>query len=229
MTESNTTGRRFVAGIDPSPRMVYWARVHDDGEARGAVVTLGSPSAEQQNLAGAYDLSQSNADLVVSRILEKGVPEMVVMGKLILTDIARDPSGPRRAALWWAIVGRFREMGVPVGEMAPMTAQAFMGQETDTSRRGGGRPLPGANGYKALQRRVLSVFDMKENPDFRYSTVANAASGAILMGWDIPGLPVTYERLKSLRSRACDFPVPVPEDELAWKRLHRNADDEVTV
>lgn len=219
---------RFIAAVDPKPTSASLAWVHEDNSTPDIAVTkFGSPSEDEFSPAAAQARATACAQRIVSKVTAKGEPEMVVMSKLILSDINKDPSGARRAALWWETVRLFNERGIPVAEIAPMTAQSML---SAFPTRGGKTSV---SGFEMTKRAVLKLYPAVEDDltGFWYFTLALALAGAHVLAWDSPLAP-TYDNLRALRaSKGVSLPtgVTVPRDEQAWKLRNEALKESVEV
>lgn len=180
---------RNVIALDVTVTAVSIARVAEGEPTPFTGLIVAPPSGKNYALSATRARTDTTAELVLDAVLSKGLPTLVVMSKLTLGDMTRDPSGGRRAALWWAIVTRLLDAGIPVSELATATAMKWMT----------GHGAVGHKGYAALDRAVRdmwpSVRDRGES--YRMSTVALAAAGAMVTG--IPTVvPVTDARMKAL-------------------------------
>ncbi|WJR35261.1 hypothetical protein P3F83_07785 [Mycobacteroides immunogenum] len=217
---------RFIAAVDPKPTSASLAMVFEDNRTPTISVTkFGSPTEEEFHPAAAQARATACAERIVKKIVANGEPEMVVMSKLILSDINKDPSGARRAALWWETVRLFNERGIPVAEIAPMTAQAML---SAFPTRGGKTSV---SGFEMTKRAVLKLYPAVEDDltGFWYFTLALALAGAHVLAWDTPLAP-SYDNLRALRaSKGVSLPngVTVPRDVEDWTR--RNEAQKVAV
>ncbi|MBN7467066.1 hypothetical protein ACM0AZ_12635 [Mycobacteroides abscessus subsp. massiliense] len=180
---------RSVIALDVTVTSVSIARIAEGEGTPSTGLIVAPPSGRDYALSATRARTDTTAELVLDAVLSKGLPTLVVMSKLTLGDMTRDPSGGRRAALWWAIVTRLLDAGIPVSELATATAMKWMT----------GHGAVGHKGYAALDRAVRdmwpSVRDRGES--YRMSTVALAAVGAMVTG--IPTVvPCTDARWKAL-------------------------------
>lgn len=180
---------RNVIALDVTVTSVSIARIVEGESTPSTGLIVAPPSGRDFALSATRTRTDITAEMVMDAVLAKGLPSLVVMSKLTLGDMNRDPSGGRRAALWWAVVARLLDAGIPVGELATATAMKWMC----------GHGAVGHRGYAALDRAVRdtwpSVRDRGET--YRMSTVALAAAGAVVAG--IPtAVPCTDARMKAL-------------------------------
>lgn len=180
---------RSVIALDVTVTAVSIARIDEDGSTPSTGLIVAPPSGRDYSLSATRSRTEATSEMVLDAVLSKGLPSLVVMSKLTLGDMNRDPSGGRRAALWWAIVTRLLDAGIPVAELATATAQKWLC----------GHGAVGHKGYAALDRAVRdtwpSVRDRGES--YRKSTVVLAAAGAAVVG--IPTVVVdTDARWKAL-------------------------------
>ncbi|WP_240482990.1 MULTISPECIES: hypothetical protein [unclassified Mycobacteroides] len=180
---------RNVIALDVTVTSVSIARIAEGESVPSTGLIVAPPSGRDYSLAATRARTDTTSEMVTDAVLSKGLPTLVVMSKLTLGDMNRDPSGGRRAALWWSITTRLLDAGIPVGELATATAMKWMC----------GHGAVGHRGYDVLDRAVRdtwpSVRDRGES--YRMSTVALAAAGAAVMG--IPTVvPCTDARLKAL-------------------------------
>lgn len=165
---------RSVIALDVTVTSVSIARIDEDGSTPSTGLIVTAPSGRDYSLAATRTRTEATSEMVLDAVLSKGLPSLVVMSKLTLGDMTRDPSGGRRAALWWAITSKLLDAGIPVAELAVATAMKWMT----------GHGVVGHRGYAALDRAVrdtwLSVRDRGES--YRMSTVALAAAGCAVVG-----------------------------------------------
>lgn len=180
---------RSVIALDVTVTSVSIARIAEDGSTPSTGLIVAPPSGKDYSLSATRSRTEATSEMVLDAVLSKGLPDLVVMSKLTLGDMNRDPSGGRRAALWWSITGRLLDADIPVAELATATAMKWLT----------GHGAVGHKGYSALDRAVRdmwpSVRDRGET--YRMSTVVLAAAGAMVTG--IPtAVPVTDARMKAL-------------------------------
>lgn len=180
---------RSVIALDVTVTSVSIARIAEGEPVPSTGLIVAPPSGRDYSLSATRARNDATSEMVMDAVLAKGLPSLVVMSKLTLGDMNRDPSGGRRAALWWAVVARLLDAGIPVGELATATAMKWMC----------GHGAVGHRGYAALDRAVRdtwpSVRDRGES--YRMSTVALAAAGCAVVG--IPtAVPCTDARMKAL-------------------------------
>ncbi|WP_237075639.1 hypothetical protein [Mycobacteroides abscessus] len=180
---------RNVIALDVTVTAASIARIDEDDSTPSTGLIVAPPSGKDYSLAATRSRTETTAELVLDAMLSRGLPTLVVMSKLTLGDMNRDPSGGRRAALWWSITARLLDAGIPVSELATATAMKWMT----------GHGAVGHKGYAALDRAVRdtwpSVRDRGET--YRMSTVVLAAAGCAVVG--IPtAVPVTDARMKAL-------------------------------
>ncbi|WP_237112320.1 hypothetical protein [Mycobacteroides abscessus] len=165
---------RSVIALDVTVTAVSIARIAEGEGTPSTGLIVAPPSGRDYSLAATRTRTDTTAEMVVDAVLSKGLPTLVVMSKLTLGDMNRDPSGGRRAALWWAITSKLLDAGIPVSELATATAMKWLC----------GHGAVGHKGYSALDRAVRdtwpSVRDRGES--YRMSTVALAAAGAAAVG-----------------------------------------------
>ncbi|MBN7483924.1 hypothetical protein I3U71_25665 [Mycobacteroides abscessus subsp. massiliense] len=183
------TMTRSVIALDITVTTVSIARIAEGEDTPSTGLIVAPPSGKDYSLAATRSRTDTTAEMVLDAVLSKGLPTLVVMSKLTLGDMNRDPSGGRRAALWWSVVTKLLDAEIPVSELATATAQKWMT----------GHGAVGNRGYAALDRAVRdtwpSVRDRGEM--YRMSTVVLAAAGAAVAG--IPtAVPCTDARLKAL-------------------------------
>ncbi|MDO3012491.1 hypothetical protein P5V34_00660 [Mycobacteroides abscessus subsp. abscessus] len=165
---------RNVIALDVTVTSVSIARIVEGESTPSTGLIVAPPSGRDYSLSATRARTEATSEMVLDAVLSKGLPTLVVMSKLTLGDMNRDPSGGRRAALWWSIAARLLDAGIPVAELATATAQKWMT----------GRGVVGHKGYSALDRAVHdtwpSVRDRGES--YRMSTVALAAAGCAVVG-----------------------------------------------
>lgn len=205
------TMTRSIIALDITVTSVSIARIAEGEGTPSTGLIVAPPSGRDYSLAATRARTDTTAEMVWDAVLSKGLPTLVVMSKLTLGDMTRDPSGGRRAALWWAIVARLLDAGIPVAELATATAMKWLC----------GHGAVGHRGYAALDRAVRdtwpSVRDRGES--YRMSTVALAAAGAMVAG--IPTVvPCTDARWKALT------PMVLPS---GWTLRNAKKEEEVSV
>lgn len=210
----------YVLAIDPKTSGASLAWVYQDKDkTKDALIHLNkfrAPRTDEFDPASASRLAAAAAKKVVETALGKGgrEPDLVVMSKMIPMDLKRDPSGPRRSAIWWETVRLFDEMGVPIAEIAPMSAQSMLSTFATA----------GKSGFEVTKKAVLDLYkDVPKDKDgYWYFTLALALAGAHILGWDTP-MKVSYNNLKALRTIGTSLPskITVPRDEAEWKRLNK--------
>lgn len=180
---------RSVIALDVTVTAVSIARIAEGEPVPSTGLIVAPPSGKDYSLAATRTRTESTAEMVLDAVLTKGLPTLVVMSKLTFGDMNYDPSGGRRAALWWSITSKLLDAGIPVAECAPATAQKWLT----------GRGAIGKRSYVDLDRAVHDVWPGVQNraEPYRMSTVALAAAGAMAAG--IPtSMPVTETRMKAL-------------------------------
>ncbi|RIR09474.1 hypothetical protein [Mycobacteroides abscessus] len=180
---------RSVIALDVTVTAVSVARIVEGEGTPSTGLIVAPPSGRDYALSATRSRTEATSEMVLDAVLSKGLPSLVVMSKLTLGDMNRDPSGGRRAALWWAIVTRLLDAGIPVSELAVATAMKWLT----------GHGAVGHRGYSGLDRAVRdtwpSVRDRGES--YRMSAVALAAAGCAVVG--IPtAVPATDARMKAL-------------------------------
>lgn len=180
---------RNVIALDVTVTSVSIARIEQDESTPSTGLIVAPPSGKDYSLSATRTRTDTTAEMVLDAVLAKGLPSLVVMSKLTLGDMNRDPSGGRRAALWWSIVTKLLDAEIPVAELATATAMKWMC----------GHGAVGHRGYSALDRAVRdtwpSVRDRGEA--YRMSAVALAAAGAAVL--EIPTAVVSTDvRWKAL-------------------------------
>lgn len=165
---------RSVIALDVTVTAVSIARIAEGEPVPSTGLIVAPPSGRDYSLSATRSRTETTAEMVLDAVLSKGMPTLVVMSKLTLGDMTRDPSGGRRAALWWSITSRLLDADIPVAELATATAMKWLC----------GHGAVGHRGYDALDRAVrdtwTSVRDRGET--YRMSTVALAAAGAVVAG-----------------------------------------------
>lgn len=169
-----TAMSRSVIALDVTVTSVSIARIVEGESTPSTGLIVAPPSGKDYSLSATRARTEATSEMVLDAVLSRGMPTLVVMSKLTLGDMNRDPSGGRRAALWWAITSKLLDAGIPVSELATATAMKWLC----------GHGAVGHKGYSALDRAVRdtwpSVRDRGES--YRMSTVALAAAGAAAVG-----------------------------------------------
>lgn len=213
-----TTAESHVLAVDVTTSSAYFGAVYADGRTPQVRLHKFDPLTEaDHSTERAAQIAESNAKRVVSHVVKGTIPELVVMNKLILTDLKSDPTGPRRAALWWNVVQKFVAVGIPVGEVSPMTAQKILT----------GRSNLGIKGFHDSATEIKRLFpDIEDIKGFRYYTVGEAMLGAIALGWTTP-VAVTASTIKLLHGQSVSFPaaVQVPATGTDWYALNERFKD----
>ncbi|WP_234796463.1 hypothetical protein [Mycobacteroides chelonae] len=202
---------RNVIALDITVTAVSIARIAEGEDTPSTGLIVAPPSGKDYSLAATRARTDATSEMVLDAVLSKGLPTLVVMSKLTLGDMNRDPSGGRRAALWWSITARLLDAEIPVAELATATAMKWLC----------GHGAVGHKGYSALDRAVRdtwpSVRDRGET--YRMSTIALAAAGAMVTG--IPTVvPCTDARMKALA------PMVLPS---GWTLQNTKNEEEVSV
>lgn len=165
---------RSVIALDVTVTAVSIARIAEGEGTPSTGLIVAPPSGRDYSLAATRARTEATSEMVLDAVLSKGLPDLVVMSKLTWDNMNGDPSGGRRAALWWAITSKLLDAGIPVSELATATAMKWLC----------GHGAVGHKGYSALDRAVRdtwpSVRDRGES--YRMSTVALAAAGAAAVG-----------------------------------------------
>ncbi|MBL3752687.1 hypothetical protein [Mycobacteroides abscessus] len=193
---------RSVIALDVTVTSVSIARIAEGEGTPSTGLIVAPPSGRDYALSATRARTDTTAELVLDAVLSKGLPTLVVMSKLTLGDMNRDPSGGRRAALWWSITARMLDAGIPVAELSTATAQKWMT----------GHGAVGHRGYAALDRAVRDMWPTVRDrgETYRMSTVALAAAGAAVAG--IPtAVPCTDARMKALAPMVLPSGWPLPE------------------
>ncbi|MBS9535074.1 hypothetical protein KIH27_15915 [Mycobacterium sp. M1] len=218
MTQQNPP---FVAALNVTPRNISVSRYIEGETPKTLVIPMPEQADGDKNINGVCTSTAANAQIVVKNVIARGTPTLVVMSKLILTDESKDPSGPRRALLWWEIASAFTELGIPIAEISPTTVQQWLT----------GRYNPGMKGFSITADNVCRIWNdiPKAKENFVYYVVAQAAAGAFLLGWDTP-VEVSDARLGYFKKRAVSLPpgLDVPKESGVWKARnhdHRNGKD----
>ncbi|MBN7314725.1 hypothetical protein [Mycobacteroides abscessus] len=180
---------RSVIALDVTVTAVSIARIAEGEGTPSTGLIVAPPSGRDYSLAATRARTEATSEMVLDAVLSKGLPDLVVMSKLTWDNMHGDPSGGRRAALWWSIANQLLDSNIPVAELGVATAQKWLT----------GRGAIGQKAYVALDRAVRdtwpSVRDRGET--YRMSTVALAAAGAAVAG--IPTVvPATDARLDAL-------------------------------
>lgn len=165
---------RSVIALDVTVTAVSIARIAEGEDTPSTGLIVAPPSGRDYSLSATRSRTDTTAEMVLDAVLSKGLPSLVVMSKLTLGDMNRDPSGGRRAALWWSVVTRLLDAGIPVSELATATAQKWLC----------GHGSVGHKGYSGLDRAVRDMWpSVRERGEtYRMSTVALAAAGCAVVG-----------------------------------------------
>lgn len=210
-----------ILAVDVSPSAAHLAVVHRDGRTpRYRMIRFPDvDEALDSNVTRAVEIARDNAKTVVDKIASlTPKPRLVVMSKLMLFDAKTDPSGSRRAALWWEIAQGVRKLqtegsdNYTLAEVAPMTAQKVV-----TSRA-----VPGRAGFQDSERGLRALFpalSAKVVDGYRWYVIGEALAGATALGWSTP-CTVDRSVLSSMRSRANSFPVEIPKTPEEWDKLN---------
>lgn len=180
---------RSVIALDVTVTAVSIARIAEGEGTPSTGLIVAPPSGRDYSLAATRARTEATSEMVLDAVLSKGLPDLVVMSKLTWDNMNGDPSGGRRAALWWSIANQLLDSNIPVAELGVATAQKWLT----------GRGAIGQKAYVALDRAVRdtwpSVRDRGET--YRMSTVALVAAGCAVAG--IPTVvPATDARLDAL-------------------------------
>ncbi|SKO98052.1 hypothetical protein [Mycobacteroides abscessus] len=180
---------RSVIALDVTVTAVSIARIAEGENTPSTGLIVAPPSGKNYAVAATRSRTDTTTELVLDAVLSKGLPHLVVMSKLTWDNMNGDPSGGRRAALWWSIASRLLDAEIPVSELGVATAMKWMT----------GRGAIGQKAYAALDRAVRDAWPSVRDrgKSYRMSTVALAAAGAAVL--EIPtAAPVTDERLQAL-------------------------------
>ncbi|MFV8308795.1 MULTISPECIES: hypothetical protein [Mycobacteroides] len=180
---------RSVIALDVTVTAVSIARIDEDGSTPSTGLIVAPPSGKDYALSATRERTEATSEMVMDAVLSKGLPSLVVMSKLTWDNINRDPSGGRRAALWWASTSKLLDAEIPVAELGVATAMKWMT----------GHGAVGQKAYVALDRAVRDTWPSVRGrgETYRMSTVALAAAGCMVAG--IPTVvPVTDARLDAL-------------------------------
>lgn len=165
---------RSVIALDVTVTAVSIARIAEGEPTPSTGLIVAPPSGKNYALSATRERTETTTELVLDAVLSKGLPRLVVMAKLTWDNMNGDPSGGRRAALWWSIVTRLLDADIPVAELATATCMKWLT----------GRGAVGTKAHVVLDRAVRdtwpSVRDRGET--YRMSTVALAAAGAAVAG-----------------------------------------------
>lgn len=219
MTENSTDD--VVIAVDVAPSAAHLALVYRDGRTprRKMIRFPALDEATDANITRAVEIARDNAETVAKVIRElTPKPRLVVMSKLMLFDAKTDPSGARRAGLWWEVAQLVREMqtdnstAYALAECAPMTAQKVVT----------GRTVPGKQGFADTERGLRAIFPAlaeKELSGFRWYVIGEALAGAVTLGWSTP-CNVDRAALTSLAGRSNSFPDVIPKTPEEWDKLN---------
>lgn len=180
---------RNVIALDVTVTAVSIARIAEGEPTPSTGLIVAPPSGRDYSLSATRSRTEATSEMVLDAVLSKGLPSLVVMAKLTWDNINRDPSGGRRAALWWSIVTRLLDADIPVAELATATCMKWLT----------GRGAVGTKAHVVLDRAVRDTWPnvRSRGESYRMSTVALAAAGAMVVG--IPtAVPVTDARTKAL-------------------------------
>lgn len=214
-----------VLAVDVAPSHAHIARVYRDGRTP-QVTMIRFPEldeARDSNVTRSVQIAETNAKKVVGEVMRDTLaggtgPTLVVMSKLMLFDAKTDPSGARRAALWWYVARMVQEMHavavdtLTLAECAPMTAQKVV-----TSRA-----VPGRQGFADTARGLRALYPIlaETAPEgFRWYVIGEALAGAVTLGWSTP-CNVDRAALTSLAGRSNSFPDAIPKTPEEWDKLN---------
>ncbi|WP_237167650.1 hypothetical protein [Mycobacteroides chelonae] len=193
---------RNVIALDVTVTSVSIARIDEDGSTPSTGLIVAPPSGRDYSLSATRTRTDTTAEMVLDAVLSKGPPTLVVMSKLTWDSMNGDPSGGRRAALWWSIVTRLLDADIPVAELATATCMKWLT----------GRGAVGTKAHVVLDRAVRDTWPnvRSRGESYRMSTVALAAAGCMIAG--IPTVvPVTQARLEALQKMVLPSGWSLPE------------------
>lgn len=207
-----------VVAIDVSPTHAYLSVVFRDGrDPMYSVVRFPSvDEALDTNTTRMVEIARRNSELVSAKLGKlPAPPTLVVMSKLFLFDMKHDPSGARRAGLWWEVAQRVLDLrgstdDYRLCEVAPMSAQRVVT----------GRSVPGKQGFADTERGLRALYPTLAErlpSDYRWYVLGEALTAAVALGWSTP-LTVTNSSLSAMRGRVNSFPVDVPKTVDDWKQ-----------
>lgn len=218
-----------IIAVDVSPSEAHLALVYRDGtQPKWKRIRFPEvDEASDANLTRAVEIASANASPVVDLIASVDpAPTLVVMSKLFLFDMKTDPSGPRRAALWWEIARRVRALqtegskNYALAEVAPMTAQRVVT----------GRTTPGRAGFADTERGLRALYpdlSSRVTDGYRWYVVGEALTAATALGWSsrVTEAPPQRGALSALRGRVNSFPMGVPKTPEEWIELNKGHKD----
>lgn len=183
------TMTRSVIALDVTVTAVSIARIAEGESVPSTGLIVAPPSGKDYSLAATRARTDTTVEMVTDAVFSKGLPTLVVMSKLTWDSMNGDPSGGRRAALWWSIVTHLLDADIPVAELATATCMKWLT----------GRGAVGTKAHVVLDRAVRDTWPnvRSRGESYRMSTVALAAAGCMIAG--IPTVvPATDARMKAL-------------------------------
>jgi hypothetical protein len=196
---------RCVVALDPTVRKVSAARVSDDKPtptvgATSSIIPVQKKCDDgkliyHRDVRAVLLRARGQMDDVVDKVAAYE-PELVVMVSPTMNDLRRDPSAPRRLGLWWMLADRLDTAKLPLVEIPPLTIQRIWLGHAEF----------GMSGVEALTNAVYNVWpevkaEVKKTKEYRTTTVAAAAVGALVMGIDVPGFEPAVEDWGSALSK----------------------------
>lgn len=204
---------RYVIALDPVTSGTSVALIVEGTETPAVVWIPAPPTNSNRSVAATVRRTVATADKVMDSVLRGGKPSLVVMMKPLCDDIHSDPSGPRRMMLSGEIMRRLVDADVRVAEVPPMTLTKWVL----------GQFVPGKKGQELVTKAMKDTFHGIDTADldsqFRWSTVALAAAGALAVG--IPTrIDVTDARLRDLRQMVLPSTWTLPSTAAEWHQRH---------
>lgn len=207
------TDKRCVLAVDPLTSGVSFSKITEGNPTPYPLYAKAPTVVGKPTLAEAAARIKMQVDHVVETV-SKFEPELVVMPRLFLGTMKNDPSGPRRAGLYWMTVEGLTAAGIPVADFPTMTVERYAGHIAE----------PGHSGVARLEKSVFKIWPGVERnlEPYRYSTVMFAAVAAAAVG--IPtALEITPDRLRYLVGGTWPKDLRVPRKLHEWQTMHGTA------
>jgi hypothetical protein len=203
---------RSVFAVDPVTSGVSIARIIEGDPVPRTAYDPAPEVGEHPDLHTASRRAEAQAAAVVKKVTA-AEPAIVMLPHLFIGSVNNDPSGPRRAGVYWSIVRLLDEAGIQVADFPPLATQRYAG-------------LNAQPGFKSVDRLAESVkrrwpgANRAMPPGFRYSTVMLAAVGCAAVGIGT-AVEVSPARLRLMKSGTWPGSVKLARGVDEWRAMHR--------
>jgi hypothetical protein len=191
---------RSVIGISVTTSYVSVVKLREnDPKPRLGHVDVPEGKSSSHTVATTCHHIVAMANKVVADLVSAGAaPDLVAMTKPSWNAMFSDPSAYRRSALYFCIVNALCDKQIPVAEIPLLTVMKWASVTARYAHKKNGEKV-GVDGVAELEAQVRTNYpDLPRKENFRLTTVAIAAAGAMgLAGFETPWA-VTQERLNLL-------------------------------